>query len=531
MAFEVARLTGWLPVLVRVVGRALATEADRTGQHMEVDLRSLRVAVQLLSQFGWQGDLLRPLGRLSSAQLSRALQIVPFYRMTSRQIALCRAWGLSTDRDAIIPLDAQITVSSENIDAVEAEIQALQSEGLVRMRGPDGRFELLGGRAAQVLYETAAREHLGRSVAEIPFHAEFEELVGSALVRSAIAYAVEQVGGGDLIGELWQPPAGQGSIKEALDEIDSEPTALASCECSLQSTSDALTELLSGLDGNLLLAGGSVAGAGDWAVGGSVWRLRRAVNAADIDEALMTSLDSCRRFESESNIRVTGVRAVLRDGDDGRLLIHSLAAPEAVSLVVSQFRDGDLKSALHTSDATVRAIERHGVVPSLDSLIADATNQRGFIQLLGGELARAESDFARALNERENWLFAWNLGVCRAAMGRHADAAEALTRAKLLAASVTGQILIYMVGWWRGGVVTFQLNSPDPQLLIETIDLQTELLDIAEDGDTRAAVERRLRDPSFVNVELATAVLTSVDEQRASVVLGAPDVEGDGTIS
>jgi hypothetical protein len=104
MAFEVARLTGWLPVLVRVVGRALATEADRTGQHMEVDLRSLRVAVQLLSQFGWQGDLLRPLGRLSSAQLSRALQIVPFYRMTSRQIALCRAWGLSTDRDAIIPL-------------------------------------------------------------------------------------------------------------------------------------------------------------------------------------------------------------------------------------------------------------------------------------------------------------------------------------------------------------------------------------------------------------------------------------------
>jgi hypothetical protein len=175
-----------------------------------------------------------------------------------------------------------------------------------------------------------------------------------------------------------------------------------------------------------------------------------------------------------------------------------------MSLVIERYRDGDLAEALEVADATLDAIERHGVVPWLkDTLAVDAVNQRGFLRLVLGDTDRAAVDFRTANERRPSWLFAWNLGVALVESGSREGALQALSDARDLAMRSRGPVFAYMVGWTPAGRVMFQLRAPTAATLAPEIEGQIRL--VQTDQTLPDALSELARDPQLADTALVAA--------------------------
>jgi hypothetical protein len=434
LSVQVGRLTGGLPLQILLVRRALVEAARASGEPMELSVSVLRRGVQLLAEVSRRRDELRRLQRVTAEELVRALKIVPYSNLTVREIATCRCLGIQSQTDSL-NLDASLGDMDAHVQQVEDEIDILVRDGLIEPLGDGSRFSLIGGPSALLLYETAARELLGRETREMPFHETFLRLVGEVLTTAVVVRAVETLGGGQFLCSL-RPRGLQEFPRDVLHALDTNPGAALETYVATADEQPLLAELeRPGME--LFIVGSILSDASDDKVARlTVWRLDEAVADTEVDDALMTASQAAEGLLDALRFHSGGVDYLRRGGRESVHLLHRVALAETCRDVLERYLDGDIDGAIGLAPANVEALRE--VRDHESSLLVEAFIQHGFLLTHAGRFAEACTTLSSLHPKPERWLVSWNLAIAQLGAGRRECCRRAGASGDVSLASVVG---------------------------------------------------------------------------------------------
>lgn len=505
LAYQVHKMTSSRPLLVKLVGRALAEEAETTGGVMEVSVSSLKRAMKLLWQVSRNAGQLLRLERLTRAQLKQAIQYVPLHHMSVPQIAVCRRLRILEDRFPKLSLDTDLSASEEEVAEVENHLAVLEELGVLKRVEDEDRFELVGGITAAVFFEAAARELEPESAGEFGTPLRFDDLVGAALVYSLVAAAVDDAGGGSFVGELVAGHSEAG-LAEVIDSIRKRPDAVS--ELVLKPAQANGEEVLASFIEDqkpVLLVAATLHSAAGLFEAALLWRLEGADEAA-VAEALFRYSATAEVALGGVGYRWGGAATASLSAPEGALAVRAMEPAAALNLTVSAYRDDDQDAALKHAEANAAAFERFG--PSQfygGHFAAEALNQFGFLALLRGRFDEAQASFVKAQERNQRWLFRWNLALAAIAVGDESAAAAALEDVERLASEEpSGKY--HMLAYVLGEFVCFDFEPETAEDVQRLASMQRQIAATTSRDVVTAIADAWLTDDAVAATPLATVV-------------------------
>lgn len=489
LANEVGRLTGWLPVLIVLVGRALVSEAEVRKSKIELTVSSLRRAMWTIEAVTRHRPELQTLQRLNAEQVARALALVPLSALTPEQVAVLRQLGLDRNPDRRLDLTRGLALNEAAVLAVEEEFSMLEQDGVFEA-GANGGVVLVGGAAAKVFYEVAARERSKGERGLEFFARDYAAIIGGALISSIVEHAVIAAGGGRILGSLEMGPSVDGpSAGDVLAALEHSPRQLADLFLIAPEAGLPAIQALTSERARILLISARVNVSGSAIEQALVVALDGDQTEHSIAEHVMAGCECAEALMADLGVRWAGCNPVIFADEAARLALASLVLPDIGGEIVQQYAQGAAPAALALADLALEAIARHGVSTIYGARVeAQLHHQRGFLRLIGGDAAKARDDFEAAPDGDEPWLRRWNIAIAAALEKDLPSARTELDAAdELLSREPVRHSEVHMVGAVAGRLVQFALEDVDAADVRELVEAQRRMLS-ADSRDSAGAL-------------------------------------------
>jgi hypothetical protein len=449
---DILQLTGGNPYELMVVGHFLWLSCQLGEQDaFALTPRVLDRVIPALSQLTNEGDALldgaMAIDRLPEEHVRQAVELVGLSRLTVREIAIARLLKVGDgDSGKIEPDDILGADIAEEEGRVHAEADELQEAGVIQIHADQERFNVVGGRPAEVLLKYKARARIGAEASSAPFGLDFLSTVGWALSRDAmlrtlpklpedtisLGYSAVMAQGGG-IGRLSLRPAIRGLVKSddikrlAQSELDLTPWGVDAYK--------RIVSLLGQEEPCIALICTSLMYGRDQFEYVEAWELPSALDPAELTQAISDVAEEWEPVVEAADIKwSSNEHAVLRSHAARKVLIilQRFAAVSAVFALFRQWRgkaDPEaLERATKVAEESIKTVRESGQSDAESvNWISSMLSRLGFLHSFNPESldeAAAACEEARQVGKADGWVTTWNLANICAQRG-DLDAARA----------------------------------------------------------------------------------------------------------
>lgn len=491
-AREILDLTDGRPYEVNLVNH-FVWEAMTQGEQTDFALSEAvlsRVLGELESRGRHSaGSAVDLIGRLSAESLRSIAALAPFEGLTVREIALVRLMFDDFDDDALQAAEAEVT----------GELLRLAEFGVLKMDGE--RFEIEGGAEARLYLRYAAERRIDMKVESGESYAR----LAAAVCRRGLAEELIGAGNtGKLLRGRWRDrelmdPAGGRWLDQMADGVAAENLS-------------AIDVLLPGFEDPESLA--EFAEKGAVLFGFSLQVGIRSVEYADIainvgdlmtEQAreraaawFATHEERLERF----GISLELVRCECLGSGTARSAAAFSELRRFLTLSVLLHNAGLVEAAIMALgdciDRTEALIGDEPADPLVRSVLADASNNLGFIHATAGRFDKAAESLERAieLSLTEEWLPRFNLAYLKALEGDFAAARDLATEAQGLNCPAEGVMILH--AWfptplgWEPAAPRHNVVSIRGRWVRSFVELQTKVFAALADPEGRPALREAL---------------------------------------
>jgi hypothetical protein len=438
---DVLRLTGGNPYELMLVAHHLWLTCQRGEQERYVlTPRVLDRVIPHIAIHAAGGDALldgaNAIDRLPEEHVRQAVELASFARLSTREIAIARTLGIATREAQQVDRHIATADIDHEVDKVVAELEELESEGVVQLHD-DREHNVVGGPAAAVLLKYKARARLGADISNYPFELGFLSAVGPALIRDATEKVLETNSGITTLGfslVMSQDGAGRLSPRPAIRALSSSLgfERLVQAEVDLMPWGvqelERFSELLSEDAPTVALVYTSVAYGREQLEYTELWEVPSGFTQEDLAQVWSSVIEEWQPIVSASDLGWIGSEFVVLSGEEARqvlVVLQRYAATSAVQRLFGRWvaeRDVALLARAQTiADEAVLTLRATGLSEAeLGGELSGLLSRAGFLKSFDDSLlaeARTALEDAIRTGTADSWVTNWNLANVAARQG------------------------------------------------------------------------------------------------------------------